>query len=113
MGNEPRPLLSDWEWQQRAACRGMNSATFFSPSGERGRARREREESARRICGRCEVADTCAATALAHGETYGVWGGLTGDERRDGIRAGAGRKTAKRSGAPVGAGTKKPSEAAR
>lgn len=82
MSNTPRPLLSDWQWQQRAACRGMSSATFFSPPGERGRARRDREARARSICGRCEVVDTCAATALKHGETYGVWGGLSDDERR-------------------------------
>ncbi|WP_338692869.1 WhiB family transcriptional regulator [Streptomyces sp. Q6] len=82
MQRDLRPLLSDWEWQQRAACRGMNSATFFSPPGERGRDRREREEGARRVCGRCQVADICAGTALARGENYGVWGGLSDDERR-------------------------------
>ncbi|MCQ4205936.1 WhiB family transcriptional regulator [Streptomyces longispororuber] len=82
MHNAPRPLLVDWQWQQRAACRGMNSATFFSPTGERGRARRVREERARRICAGCEVRTVCAATALRHGETYGVWGGLSRDERR-------------------------------
>jgi WhiB family redox-sensing transcriptional regulator len=82
MGNTLRPLLSDWQWQLRAACRGMNSSTFFSPPGERGRARRDREERARSICGRCEVLDICGATALKHGETYGVWGGLSDDDRR-------------------------------
>ncbi|MER6066794.1 WhiB family transcriptional regulator [Streptomyces sp. NPDC001792] len=28
------------------------------------------------------VVDICAATALKHGETHGVWGGLSDDERR-------------------------------
>ncbi|GGZ03308.1 WhiB family transcriptional regulator [Streptomyces olivaceoviridis] len=82
MPSNPRPLLSDWQWQQRAACRGMSSSTFFSPPGERGRARRDREERARRICGRCEVADICAATALKHGESYGIWGGMSDADRR-------------------------------
>ncbi|MEV0175498.1 WhiB family transcriptional regulator [Streptomyces sp. NPDC050803] len=82
MGNGLRPLLSDWQWQQRAACRGMSSSNFFSPPGERGRARRDREERARRVCGRCEVRDMCAAMALRHGETYGVWGGLSDTDRR-------------------------------
>ncbi|MFD3582925.1 WhiB family transcriptional regulator [Streptomyces sp. NPDC058683] len=82
MRTNPRPLLGDWQWQQRAACRGMNSSTFFSPPGERGPARRDREERARRICARCEVVDTCAATALKHGEAYGVWGGLSDNDRR-------------------------------
>ncbi|WP_372346685.1 WhiB family transcriptional regulator [Streptomyces sp. KL116D] len=73
-----------------AAARGLPSTTFFSPTGESGRARREREERARRICARCEVVDICADTALARGETYGVWGGMTRDERRDGARQRAG-----------------------
>ncbi|MFJ3672598.1 WhiB family transcriptional regulator [Streptomyces sp. NPDC090106] len=82
MRNTLRPLSSDWQWQQSAACRGMNSSVFFSPPGERGRARLAREERARSICGRCPVVDVCAATALAHGESYGVWGGLSDAERR-------------------------------
>ncbi|MFE4690793.1 WhiB family transcriptional regulator [Streptomyces sp. NPDC056749] len=82
MRNTPRPLLSDWQWQQHAACRGMDSDIFFSPLGERGQARREREKDARRICDGCEVAEICACTALSHGEVYGVWGGLTDRELR-------------------------------
>ncbi|MGW1162626.1 WhiB family transcriptional regulator [Streptomyces sp. NPDC002513] len=82
MQSGPRPLLDDWQWQQSAACRGMSSSVFFSPSGERGRARRDREEQARRICRHCEVAEICAATALRHGEEYGVWGGLSDGQRR-------------------------------
>lgn len=76
------PLLSNWAWQERAACRGMKSSVFFSPPGERGRERKEREERARRICGRCEVAEACAAMALDHKERFGVWGGLSAEERR-------------------------------
>lgn len=82
MGNTLRPLLADWQWQQRAACRGMSSSVFFSPPGERGRARRLREDRARAVCGRCEVVDMCAAMALKQGESHGVWGGLSDDERR-------------------------------
>lgn len=77
-----RPLLSDWQWQERAACRGMDSSDFFSPWGERGRARLDREERARRVCGRCEVADRCAAMAAELGEEYGIWGGMPGRERQ-------------------------------
>ncbi|CAM5360026.1 MULTISPECIES: WhiB family transcriptional regulator [Streptomyces] len=76
------PLLSDWEWQERAACRGMSSAVFFSPVGERGHERRKREERARRICGRCEVIEACAAMALDCRERYGVWGGMSAGERQ-------------------------------
>ncbi|MFE9360570.1 WhiB family transcriptional regulator [Streptomyces olivaceoviridis] len=77
------PLLNDWEWQERAACRGMNSAVFFPPQGERGHRRRRREEQARQICDRCEVIEECAAMALHNKEPYGVWGGMTAGERQD------------------------------
>lgn len=82
MSSTPRPLVNDWQWQQRAACRGMSSSVFFSPRGERGRARQEREERARRVCARCEVVEICGATAVRQGEAFGVWGGLSRAERR-------------------------------
>ncbi|MFJ3762669.1 WhiB family transcriptional regulator [Streptomyces sp. NPDC090080] len=75
------PLLSTWEWQQQAACRGMNSAVFFSPSGERGDAKRQREDEARAICMDCPVLAPCRQMALAQREAYGVWGGLSAEER--------------------------------
>ncbi|MFL6112391.1 MAG: WhiB family transcriptional regulator [Catenulispora sp.] len=71
-----------WEWQLSAACRGLESARFFSPSGERGRARAERERSARAICGGCVVREECARFAAESGERHGVWGGLTDRERQ-------------------------------
>lgn len=76
-----RPLLSDWGWQEQAACRGMNSATFYSPQNERGKERRKREETARRICHGCEVIEECAAMAVDFEERYGVWGGMSPRER--------------------------------
>jgi WhiB family transcriptional regulator, redox-sensing transcriptional regulator len=76
-----RPIAALWEWQLSAACRGLESARFFSPSGERGRARVERERSAREICGGCVVREECARFAAESGEQHGVWGGVTGRER--------------------------------
>ncbi|WP_338704197.1 WhiB family transcriptional regulator (plasmid) [Streptomyces sp. Q6] len=77
----------------------MSSTTFFSPPGERGRARRIREDRARAVCGGCEVVDICAATALRHGETYGVWGGLSDDDRRQlGTGTGPGADSAETTG---------------
>ncbi|MFC4504798.1 MULTISPECIES: WhiB family transcriptional regulator [Streptomyces] len=76
-----RPLVDHWDWQRHALCRGMDSSVFFSPQGERGQARRAREEKALAICARCPVHEDCARTALRAGEAYGVWGGLTERER--------------------------------
>ncbi|WP_042414880.1 WhiB family transcriptional regulator [Streptacidiphilus anmyonensis] len=78
-----RPVAACWEWQQRASCRGMDSSVFFSPTGERGDARRARERLARAVCAGCEVRETCAATALRAGERFGLWGGLSEREREE------------------------------
>ncbi|WP_037861462.1 WhiB family transcriptional regulator [Streptomyces sp. NRRL S-340] len=77
------PLLRAWEWQAEAACRGMDSALFFPPSGERGHARRRREEAAGAVCGPCPVRLLCDDFAVGSGQRYGVWGGRTEADRRD------------------------------
>ncbi|MFD8565500.1 WhiB family transcriptional regulator [Streptomyces sp. NPDC059639] len=76
-----RPVGDLWDWQRSAACRGMDSSVFYSPAGERGRQRREREERARHICEGCPVLQECARMALVTKEAYGVWGGLSEAER--------------------------------
>lgn len=76
-----RPIAALWEWQESAACRRLDSAKFFAPSGERGALKRQREQAAQRICGGCPVRKECAEFALTHGEQYGVWGGTTAAER--------------------------------
>ncbi|WP_081597718.1 WhiB family transcriptional regulator [Gordonia hirsuta] len=62
-------------------CRGLDSAMFFHPDGERGPARIRRERQAKQICAACPVIDQCRSHALATDETYGIWGGLTEHER--------------------------------
>jgi len=46
---QPRPLLSDWEWQEEAACRDLPTEMFFHPDGERGPRRRNRENEAKAV----------------------------------------------------------------
>jgi WhiB family redox-sensing transcriptional regulator len=81
------PLLHAWQWQAAAACRGMASAVFFSPPGERGNARRHREQRALQVCGSCPVLSQCAGFAQGTQQTFGVWGGLT--ERQRAVTVGA------------------------
>ncbi|MFF0292056.1 WhiB family transcriptional regulator [Kitasatospora sp. NPDC004615] len=76
------PLLSQWGWQEEAACRGMDSALFFSPCGEQGEARRSRERRARSVCDGCPVRPTCASFAVRTGQNFGIWGGLTEADRQ-------------------------------
>lgn len=71
----------DWDWQTRAACRGIDTSMFFHPENERGPSRVRREMRAKAVCAACPVIDNCREWALAAREPYGVWGGLSVEER--------------------------------
>jgi len=78
----PNPVAAEWEWQLLAACRGVDTQVFFSPEAERGARRLARERVAKAVCSTCPVIATCRDHAVRAGEPFGVWGGLTPDERR-------------------------------
>jgi WhiB family redox-sensing transcriptional regulator len=77
----PGPVADVWEWQLRGACREADPTLFFHPEGERGPARRNRDAAAKSVCASCPVLAQCREHALAVREPYGVWGGLTEDDR--------------------------------
>lgn len=79
----PGPVMDLWEWQYDGACRQVDSAQFFHPEGERGASRRRRVAAAKAICAECPVIQQCREHALRVREPYGVWGGLSEDERAD------------------------------
>jgi len=81
----PAPLMEYWEWQALAVCRGMDSSVFFHPTEERDEARHERIESAKQICHSCPAMTACREHALRVREPYGIWGGLSEDERADAL----------------------------
>jgi WhiB family transcriptional regulator, redox-sensing transcriptional regulator len=81
MSDQPGPVASLWEWQYKGLCRTTNPDTFFHPEGERGPSRRRRDQRAIAICHQCPVIQQCRAHALAVREPYGVWGGLTEEDR--------------------------------
>lgn len=71
-------------WQLRALCRGNHSHLFFPPSSfERKDERERRETRAKAICRVCPVKSDCLESAIAIREPFGIWGGLTENERRD------------------------------
>jgi len=78
----PGPISTLWEWQYRGSCLGMDSSVFFHPEGERGGSRRRRNERAKAICQDCPVLEECRDHALSTREPYGVWGGMSEEERR-------------------------------
>ncbi|MFV0460364.1 MAG: WhiB family transcriptional regulator [Actinomycetales bacterium] len=77
----PGPMADLWEWQYQGSCRDLDDTLFFHPEGERGPRRRQRDAAAVAICRNCPVIEKCRAHALRARESYGVWGGLTEDDR--------------------------------
>ena len=68
-------MASGEEWQDLGACRTLPVEIFFPP------AEQEADE-AKAICAICEVRQPCLEFAIAAGERFGIWGGLTTQERR-------------------------------
>jgi WhiB family redox-sensing transcriptional regulator len=62
-------------WQNEAACRMLPLEMFFPPVEQEG-------EAAKAICSGCTVREPCLEAALLSGERFGIWGGLTTQERR-------------------------------
>jgi WhiB family redox-sensing transcriptional regulator len=79
------------QWRDAAACSRFPVELFF-PLVE-GEA-----VEAKSICNSCEVRSKCLEFAIAAGERFGVWGGLTSQERRSLVarrtRAAAARRPA-------------------
>lgn len=86
----PGPNADLWDWQLEGSCRGESPEKFFHPEGERGPSRRNRDDAAKALCLSCPVLQPCRKQALQVREPYGVWGGLTENEREAIHLSGAG-----------------------
>lgn len=62
-------------WQDDALCAETDLEAFFPEKGGSTR-------NAKRICTTCDVKAQCLEYALANGERFGIWGGLSERERR-------------------------------
>src|SRR2546428_13558865 len=71
----PRDPAPPDTWQDKAACYGIDPEIFFPPSEEDAAL-------ALSYCGVCSIKEICLAWALRNRERYGVWGGLTEQQRR-------------------------------
>jgi WhiB family transcriptional regulator, redox-sensing transcriptional regulator len=69
----PAPLVA--RWRELAACRGADLNLFFPGRGET-------TGLARQACAQCPVRQQCLEYAVSNRIVYGIWGGLTGPERR-------------------------------
>ncbi|MGH8898970.1 MAG: WhiB family transcriptional regulator [Egibacteraceae bacterium] len=74
-GESDRPA-----WHAKAACAELSTDDFF-PVGSTGPAS-DQIARAKAICAACPVAVQCLDYALDTGQTDGVWGGKSEDERR-------------------------------
>jgi WhiB family redox-sensing transcriptional regulator len=69
-------------WWLRAACGPRDADLFFPEPGSLSRKEwRRREQAAKQVCAVCPVRPSCLEEALLKPEEYGVWGGMTADER--------------------------------
>lgn len=67
-------------WRADAACLGMPEL-FFAEAVGQGYGR------GRRVCAGCRVLVECRGYALRVLPEYGLWGGLSPDERRQAVAA--------------------------
>jgi hypothetical protein len=74
----------DPEWRRRAACQhlaldaGEATRMFYPDPGDRVAV-----DAAKAVCAACPVRQVCFDDAMANGERFGVWGGLSEVERAD------------------------------
>lgn len=62
-------------WRLFAACRDVDTRVFFPEHGTSAAL-------ARRFCARCAVRRACLEASFVQPERFGIWGGLTEEERR-------------------------------
>jgi len=76
-----KPIHSEWEWQEQGSCRDSDPEIFFLDYNLRGKAKNKKEQTAISICNACPVKMKCLEHALNTPEIYGVWGGMTEEQR--------------------------------
>lgn len=67
--------IREEEWMDRGLCSQTDPEKFFPDTGEHS-------TDAKKTCRRCTVRAECLEYALRNDEEWGVWGGLTANERR-------------------------------
>lgn len=78
------PFLKDWgngEWRKQAACANSDTSKFFPSKGKEAKTQHV-ISAARLVCARCPVRSECLEFAVKNTVMYGIWGGLTREERK-------------------------------
>lgn len=80
MSDSATEVHERWSWADRGSCAGRPDL-FYHRDDDPKKLRRRREEAAKRLCSGCPVKVECQRYAMENREPYGVWGGLTENER--------------------------------
>lgn len=78
----PKPIMENYDWQLRGLCRDEDPEVFFLPDNARMGEKTKRVNLAKKVCEGCPVIQECLSYALKSQQDYGVWGGMSQDERR-------------------------------
>lgn len=70
------------DWREAAACLHEDPDVFYPA----GRAARGLVAHAQAVCATCPVMEACGNWALATGEQWGIWGGMSENRRRQILR---------------------------
>lgn len=71
----------EFVWQVSANCKGLDTNLFYFDFCERGPAKQERAETAKKVCSNCSVRLECLADALYRDDAYSIQGGTTPEDR--------------------------------
>lgn len=63
------------KWVHRAACKDTDTSVFYQPQGNHA-------DEAKKICAKCPVRKECLDYAIHNCERFGIWGGLSTNERK-------------------------------
>ncbi|AZK97517.1 MULTISPECIES: WhiB family transcriptional regulator [Streptomyces] len=74
MQNTTIAVVEDLSWQETALCAQTGPEFFFPAPGSSTR-------EAKQLCRACPGRVACLEYALEHDEKFGVWGGLSEQER--------------------------------
>jgi WhiB family redox-sensing transcriptional regulator len=72
------------DWRDRSACAKLPKEVFFNYNSNNLEAsqRREHKTLALETCKSCPVIDKCFEFAICNNEQFGIWAGLTPDQRK-------------------------------
>lgn len=78
VGRRVRLDLAPCGWQDQAACKGRTDLTWFCETPGPSQA----QQAAIEVCRTCPVELDCLRYAVANDERYGIWGGMTENQRQ-------------------------------